>query len=174
MRNLLIVASLSFAVAFPQSGAFACMGYAGPGGPCSTGPGGGLSTGPGGGLSTGPGGGLSTGPGGGRSTGPGGGLSTGPGGGLSTGPGGGLSTGPGGGASTGPGWGAFHRPWWRPLKWPQQLAMEELDRDFVVARPRHPTGLAIAQTCVTLRYTPLALQTKRKNPSSNHRIIDCE
>ncbi len=40
-----------------------CIGYAGPGGPCSTGPGGGLSTGPGGGLSTGPGGGLSTGPG---------------------------------------------------------------------------------------------------------------
>jgi hypothetical protein len=63
-----------------------CVGYAGPGGPCSTGPGGGLSTGPGGGLSTGPGGGLSTGPGGGLSTGPGGGLSTGPGGGLSNGP----------------------------------------------------------------------------------------
>ena len=36
-----------------------CVGYSGPGGPCSTGPGGGLSTGPGGGLSTGPGGGLS-------------------------------------------------------------------------------------------------------------------
>jgi len=34
-----------------------CIGYAGPGGPCSTDPGGGLSTGPGGGLSTGPGGG---------------------------------------------------------------------------------------------------------------------
>ncbi len=48
-----------------------CIGYSGPGGPCSTGPGGGLSTGPGGGLSTGPGGGLSTGPGGGLSTGPG-------------------------------------------------------------------------------------------------------
>jgi hypothetical protein len=31
-----------------------CVGYAGPGGPCSTGPGGGLSTGPGGGLSNGP------------------------------------------------------------------------------------------------------------------------
>jgi hypothetical protein len=58
--------------------ASACIGYAGPGGPCSTGPGGGLSTGPGGGLSTGPGGGLSTGPGGGLSTGPGGGLSNGP------------------------------------------------------------------------------------------------
>src|SRR5580658_6481847 len=40
----------------------ACVGYTGPGGPCSTGPGGGLSTGPGGGLSTGPGGGMSTGP----------------------------------------------------------------------------------------------------------------
>ena len=53
-------------------GAFAaCIGYTGPGGPCSTSPGGGLSTGPGGGLSTGPGGGLSTGPGGGLSTGPG-------------------------------------------------------------------------------------------------------
>jgi hypothetical protein len=87
-----------------------CVGYAGPGGPCSTGPGGGLSTGPGGGLSTGPGGGLSTGPGGGLSTGPGGGLSTGPGGGLSTGPGGGLSTGPGGGLSTGPGGGLSTGP----------------------------------------------------------------
>ena len=71
----------------PLSASAACVGYSGPGGPCSTGPGGGLSTGPGGGLSTGPGGGLSTGPGGGLSTGPGGGLSTGPGGGLSTGPG---------------------------------------------------------------------------------------
>ena len=47
-----------------------CVGYSGPGGPCSTGPGGGLSTGPGGGLSTGPGGGMSTGPGGGCSNGP--------------------------------------------------------------------------------------------------------
>jgi len=56
-----------------------CVGYSGPGGPCSTGPGGGLSTGPGGGMSTGPGGGMSTGPGGGMSTGPGGGCSTGPG-----------------------------------------------------------------------------------------------
>ncbi len=104
-----------------------CVGYSGPGGPCSTGPGGGLSTGPGGGLSTGPGGGLSTGPGGGLSTGPGGGLSTGPGGGLSTGPGGGLSTGPGGGLSTGPGGGLStgpgggcstgpgqHRGWYNP------------------------------------------------------------
>ena len=61
-----------------SSAVFACDGYTGPGGPCSTGPGGGLSTGPGGGLSTGPGGGLSTGPGGGLSTGPGGGLSNGP------------------------------------------------------------------------------------------------
>ena len=55
----------------PLSVSAACVGYSGPGGPCSTGPGGGLSTGPGGGLSTGPGGGLSTGPGGGLSTGPG-------------------------------------------------------------------------------------------------------
>lgn len=101
-----LIASLLF-----SSNAFAgCVGYIGPGGPCSTGPGGGLSTGPGGGLSTGPGGGLSTGPGGGLSTGPGGGLSTGPGGGLSTGPGGGLSTGPGGGLSTGPGGGLSTGP----------------------------------------------------------------
>ena len=64
-----------------------CIGYIGPGGPCSIGPGGGLSIGPGGGLSIGPGGGLSIGPGGGRSIGPGGGLSIGPGGGLSIGPG---------------------------------------------------------------------------------------
>ena len=64
-----------------------CVGYAGPGGPCSYGPGGGLSYGPGGGLSSGPGGGLSYGPGGGLSSGPGGGLSYGPGGGLSSGPG---------------------------------------------------------------------------------------
>ena len=35
-----------------------CMGYSGPGGPCSTGPGGGLSTGPGGGAYTGPGSGV--------------------------------------------------------------------------------------------------------------------
>ena len=34
-----------------------CIGYSGPGGPCSTGPGGGLYTGPGGGAYTGPGGG---------------------------------------------------------------------------------------------------------------------
>ena len=53
-----------------SSVAFACEGYAGPGGPCSYGPGGGLSYGPGGGLSTGPGGGLSYGPGGGLSNGP--------------------------------------------------------------------------------------------------------
>ena len=33
-----------------------CVGYSGPGGPCSTGPGGGLYTGPGGGAYTGPGG----------------------------------------------------------------------------------------------------------------------
>ena len=50
-----------------------CIGYSGPGGPCSTGPGGGLSTGPGGGAYTGPGGGASTGPGGGCYSGPGGG-----------------------------------------------------------------------------------------------------
>ena len=72
----IIVSSLIF---IPTSVLADCIGYTGPGGPCSTGPGGGLSTGPGGGLSTGPGGGLSTGPGGGLSTGPGGGLSTGPG-----------------------------------------------------------------------------------------------
>ena len=105
----------------PLSVSAACVGYSGPGGPCSTGPGGGLSTGPGGGLSTGPGGGLSTGPGGGLSTGPGGGWSTGPGGGLSTGPGGGLSTGPGGGLSTGPGGGLSSGPdqmqLWELLKW---------------------------------------------------------
>ena len=72
---------LMFGMTFFSSSVLAeeCIGYSGPGGPCSTGPGGGLSTGPGGGLSTGPGGGLSTGPGGGLSTGPGGGLSTGPG-----------------------------------------------------------------------------------------------
>ena len=82
-----------------------CVGYIGPGGPCSIGPGGGLSIGPGGGLSIGPGGGLSIGPGGGQSIGPGGGKSIGPGGGLSIGPGGGLSIGPGGGLSIGPGGG---------------------------------------------------------------------
>ena len=87
-----------------------CMGYAGPGGPCSYGPGGGLSYGPGGGLSYGPGGGLSYGPGGGLSSGPGGGLSYGPGGGLSYGPGGGLSYGPGGGLSSGPGGGLSYGP----------------------------------------------------------------
>jgi hypothetical protein len=79
-----------------------CLGYGGPGGPCSTGPGGGLSAEPAGGLSTGPGGGLSAGPGGGLSTGSGGGMNSGPGGGLSTGPGGGLSTAPGGGLYPGP------------------------------------------------------------------------
>ena len=47
-----------------------CVGYMGPGGPCSMGPGGGQSMGPGGGLSMGPGGGLSMGPGGGQSMGP--------------------------------------------------------------------------------------------------------
>lgn len=82
-----------------------CVGYIGPGGPCSIGPGGGLSIGPGGGLSIGPGGGRSIGPGGGLSIGPGGGLSIGPGGGLSIGPGGGQSIGPGGGLSIGPGGG---------------------------------------------------------------------
>jgi hypothetical protein len=115
-----------------------CVGYAGPGGPCSTGPGGGLSTGPGGGLSTGPGGGLSTGPGGGLSTGPGGGLSTGPGGGLSTGPGGGLSTGPGGGLSTGPGGGLSTGPGgglsngpnpWRRVPAPRYLGEDGSDDD---------------------------------------------
>jgi hypothetical protein len=50
-----VKATLVFSLLF-SSGAFAnCIGYSGPGGPCSTGPGGGLSTGPGGGLSTGPG-----------------------------------------------------------------------------------------------------------------------
>ena len=58
-----------------------CVGYSGPGGPCSTGPGGGLYTGPGGGAYTGPGGGAYTGPGGGAYTGPGGGCYSGPGGG---------------------------------------------------------------------------------------------
>ena len=51
-----------------------CIGYSGPGGPCSTGPGGGLYTGPGGGAYTGPGGGAYTGPGGGCYNGPGGGT----------------------------------------------------------------------------------------------------
>ena len=54
---------LGFAILIlPVQASAACIGYAGPGGPCSTGPGGGLSTGPGDGLSTGPGGGLSNGP----------------------------------------------------------------------------------------------------------------
>jgi hypothetical protein len=66
----------------------ACIGYAGPGGPCSTGPGGGLYTGPGGGAYTGPGGGAYTGPGGGAYTGPGGGAYSGPGGSCYSGPGG--------------------------------------------------------------------------------------
>ena len=49
-------AALVFSLLFSSSGVFAdCIGYTGPGGPCSTGPGGGLSTGPGGGLSNGPG-----------------------------------------------------------------------------------------------------------------------
>ena len=62
---------LIFSLLLTSGSIFAdCIGYTGPGGPCSTGPGGGLSTGPGGGLSTGPGGGLSTGPGGGLSNGP--------------------------------------------------------------------------------------------------------
>lgn len=87
-----------------------CIGYSGPGGPCSTGPGGGLYTGPGGGAYTGPGGGAYTGPGGGLYTGPGGGLYTGPGGGAYTGPGGGAYTGPGGGAYTGPGGGSYSGP----------------------------------------------------------------
>src|SRR5207247_9876482 len=95
MKTLLTALALFGGLAAASIATAGCVGYSGPGGPCSTGPGGGLSTGPGGGLSTGPGGGLSTGPGGGLSTGPGGGLSTGPGGGLSTGPGGGLSTGGG-------------------------------------------------------------------------------
>ena len=64
--------ALAATMTLVSASAFAnCVGYTGPGGPCSTGPGGGLSTGPGGGLSTGPGGGLSTGPGGGLSSGPG-------------------------------------------------------------------------------------------------------
>ena len=59
-----IKVALIFGLLLSSSSVFAgCIGYTGPGGPCSTGPGGGLSTGPGGGLSTGPGGGLSTGPG---------------------------------------------------------------------------------------------------------------
>ena len=82
-------------IGYPGGADAACVGYAGPGGPCSYGPGGGLSSGPGGG----------------RSYGPGGGLSSGPGGGLSYGPGGGLSSGPGGGRSYGPG---FRDPWNRP------------------------------------------------------------
>ena len=92
------------------SGFASCIGYSGPGGPCSTGPGGGLSTGPGGGAYTGPGGGAYIGPGGGAYTGPGGGAYTGPGGGAYTGPGGGAYTGPGGGAYTGPGGGAYTGP----------------------------------------------------------------
>jgi hypothetical protein len=85
LRAVIAIALVLTVLILPMR-VLACIGYAGPGGPCSTGPGGGLSTGPGGGLSTGPGGGLSTGPSGGLSTGPGGGLSTGPGGGLSNGP----------------------------------------------------------------------------------------
>ena len=50
-------------IGYPGGADAGCVGYAGPGGPCSYGPGGGLSTGPGGGLSTGPGGGRSYGPG---------------------------------------------------------------------------------------------------------------
>jgi len=111
MRKTYFAALLALSLSAFAGSTFAnCVGYSGPGGPCSTGPGGGLSTGPGGGLSTGPGGGLSTGPGGGLSTGPGGGMSTGPGGGKSTGPGGGMSTGPGGGMSTGPGGGLSTGP----------------------------------------------------------------
>jgi hypothetical protein len=81
----LVKVILIFSLLLLSENAFAkCVGYSGPGGPCSTGPGGGLSTAPGGGLYTGPGGGLSTAPGGGLYTGPGGGRSTAPGGGLST------------------------------------------------------------------------------------------
>ena len=63
---------LIFSLLLSSANAFAeCVGYSGPGGPCSTGPGGGLSTAPGSGLYTGPGGGASTSPGGGCYTGPG-------------------------------------------------------------------------------------------------------
>lgn len=54
--NHRVKAILVFGLLLSSTSAFAdCVGYTGPGGPCSTGPGGGLSTGPGGGLSTGPG-----------------------------------------------------------------------------------------------------------------------
>jgi hypothetical protein len=70
--NKKVKAAMIFSLLLSSPSVFAdCIGYSGPGGPCSTGPGGGRSTGPGGGLSTGPGGGLSTGPGGGLSNGPG-------------------------------------------------------------------------------------------------------
>src|SRR6266566_4402422 len=71
MKPLLTALALFGSLAAASIATADCVGYSGPGGPCSTGPGGGLSTGPGGGLSTGPGGGLSTGPGGGWSNGPG-------------------------------------------------------------------------------------------------------
>lgn len=64
--------------AYSGGGTPKCIGYSGPGGPCSTGPGGGLYTGPGGGAYTGPGGGAYTGPGGGSYSGPGGPCSSGP------------------------------------------------------------------------------------------------
>jgi hypothetical protein len=62
MKKITLQIMFTLGIFFLSSHSFACVGYTGPGGPCSTGPGGGLSTGPGGGLSTGPGGGLSTGP----------------------------------------------------------------------------------------------------------------
>ena len=85
MRKSLIAIGLLLFMS-STSGFAACIGYAGPGGPCYTGPGGGAYTGPGGGAYTGPGGGAYTGPGGGAYTGPGGGAYTGPGGGAYTGP----------------------------------------------------------------------------------------
>ena len=73
MKFTLAIAAWSCALMLGTStGALACTGYSGPGGPCYTGPGGGLYTGPGGGAYTGPGGGAYTGPGGGCYSGPGG------------------------------------------------------------------------------------------------------
>ena len=76
-KKIVFAFFLSF---LPTSAFAACVGYAGPGGPCYTGPGGGAYTGPGGGAYTGPGGGAYTGPGGGAYSGPGGPCSSGPGG----------------------------------------------------------------------------------------------
>jgi TPR repeat protein len=60
--NIFLTLIFWFSLTFPAHVSAACVGYAGPGGPCSIGPGGGMSMGPGGGLSMGPGGGLSMGP----------------------------------------------------------------------------------------------------------------